>query len=146
MAYQFSFDRRNTHETDFRTFEQGRGTFGCLRRHPGEQWLYFTVQQAGRVQFRMKSRRDHDYAVWGPFNSLDEARGKCGTGSRRQRGSLQRPIDCSYSASVRNSNLPHTHAFVFAQPHPYATFPYDVGCAHWVLIIYGLTTCRAEKQ
>jgi hypothetical protein len=38
------------------------------------------------------SDRDHDYAVWGPFASVDAARATC--------GSLPSPTDCSYSRSA----------------------------------------------
>ena len=84
--YNFEFLDSNNLQTSV-----GSDNFGCLYSHPGEQWLYITVQDPGDFHMVTSSARDHDFAVWGPFTSLENARSTC--------GSLQSPIDCSYSGS-----------------------------------------------
>ena len=87
--YSFEFTSINGLET---TAAAGSDRFGCLNSHPGEQWLYLTIQTSGSFAMDTSSDRDHDYAVWGPFTSVDAARATC--------GSLPSPTDCSYSRSA----------------------------------------------
>jgi len=72
--------------------------FGCLKSHPGEQWFYFAPEDSGRLDVISESTddsglpQDHDYAVWGPFDSIEDATSNC--------GSLPEPVSCSYSAEA----------------------------------------------
>lgn len=86
--YHFEFDASNDQETPWTSSDD----FGCLRSHPGEQWLYLTVQRDGTFAMMTSSEIDHDYAVWGPFASLEAAQRSCGT--------LLSPADCGYSTSA----------------------------------------------
>jgi hypothetical protein len=90
-GYKFKFDKDKVHTSS--AWRSARASdFGCLSRSPGEQWFYFQAGASGTVKFDMKSYRDHDYAIWGPFNSLSVAQNACGnTGA---------PADCSYSGSA----------------------------------------------
>ena len=85
--YHFEFSSSNDQET-----WSSSDDFGCLMAHPGEQWLYLTIQRAGVFAMATSSQRDHDYAVWGPFASLEAAQRSCGT--------LPSPADCGYSSSA----------------------------------------------
>jgi hypothetical protein len=85
--YSFEFSSNNNQQTT--------GTYdnwGCLGSHPGEQWMYITIDQSGTFAMDTSSSQDHDFAVWGPFASLDAAIGTC--------GSLPATTDCSFSSSV----------------------------------------------
>ncbi|GMI06250.1 hypothetical protein TrVE_jg13511 [Triparma verrucosa] len=64
------------------------GNFGCLASHPGEQWLYISIASAGNMVFETTSNSDHDYAVWGPYSSKQDAIAAC--------PSLPAPVDCSF--------------------------------------------------
>jgi hypothetical protein len=86
--YHFEFAASNDQETPWTSSDD----FGCLRSHPGEQWLYLTIQRGGAFAMATSSRRDHDYAVWGPFASLESAQRSC--------GALPSPADCGYSTSA----------------------------------------------
>lgn len=89
--YKFKFDKEKA-STSTAWRSDRRSDFGCLSSSPGEQWFYFTTDEAGSATFDMKSYRDHDYAIWGPYNSLNEAKSRCGnTGA---------PADCSYSGTA----------------------------------------------
>jgi hypothetical protein len=85
--YRFEFFRDNNQATTG-TSDQ----FGCLRTHPGEQWLYLTIEQSGALAMTTTSTHDHDYALYGPFGSVAAARASC--------GALAAPIDCGYSTSA----------------------------------------------
>jgi len=95
-SYQFKFSKENA-QTSFKR----NGDFGCLGRSPGESWYNFQATETGLLQFDMKSYKDHDYAVWGPYDSEDAAKNACGaTGP---------PVDCSYSGTA------HEHVNVNAE-------------------------------
>jgi len=82
-SYEFEFLSSNIAET------QCAGcNWGCLVSHPGEQWLYFNVDSSGDLQFTTQSANDHDYAVWGPYDSKAAAIADC--------NSLPLPKDCSF--------------------------------------------------
>ena len=85
--YSFEFSANNDKQTTGTSDE-----FGCLSSHPGEQWMYLTVDAAGTLAMDTSSNRDHDFAVWGPYPSVDAARGSCGR--------LSTPTSCSYSPSA----------------------------------------------
>ena len=85
--YHFEFSASNDQATPWTSGDD----FGCLMSHPGEQWLYLTIQRGGAFAMTTSSQRDHDYAIWGPFASLDAAQGSCGM--------LPTPADCGYSTS-----------------------------------------------
>ena len=86
-AYSFEFSSNNNQQTSGTS-----DSWGCLGSHPGEQWMYITIDSSGGFAMDTSSAQDHDYAVWGPFASLDAARSTC--------GSLSSPTDCSYSSSA----------------------------------------------
>jgi hypothetical protein len=85
--YNFEFSSNNNRQTTGTT-----DNWGCLSSHPGEQWMYITIDSAGSLAMHTSSAQDHDYAVWGPFASVAAARASC--------GHLGPPNDCSYSSSA----------------------------------------------
>ena len=97
--YHFEFVSSNDQQTPWTSSDH----FGCLMTHPGEQWLYLTIQRGGVFAMTTSSSRDHDYAVWGPFASLEAAQRSCGT--------LPSPADCGYSTSAtEHLSIPNVQA------------------------------------
>jgi len=93
--YKFKFSEENT-ISSYAWRRANPDDFGCLDTSPGEQWFYFQTDESREAAFNMKSYKDHDYAIWGPYDTLDEAKSRCGnTGA---------PKDCSYSETA------HEHA------------------------------------
>ena len=98
--YRFEFLSSNDQETSWQTSDDD---FGCLMSHPGEQWMYITIQLSGAFAMTTTSERDHDYALWGPFASLEAAQHTC--------GSLPSPTDCGYSmAATEHHSIPQANA------------------------------------
>ena len=69
-------------------------SYGCLDEQPNPAWFFMSSTQAGGITVNLSSSpaEDIDFAVWGPFSSLGDALGQC--------GSLGPPISCSYSSSA----------------------------------------------
>jgi gliding motility-associated-like protein len=65
--------------------------YGCLATTPNPAWFFVQVANPGSaVVFLSNSNNvDIDFAMWGPFSSLNDALGNC--------GSLGPPTSCSYS-------------------------------------------------
>lgn len=67
--------------------------YDCLSTQPNPAWYYLQIADPGDIvisEFNSNSV-DVDFALWGPYENLNEALGQC--------GSLPTPTDCSYSAS-----------------------------------------------
>lgn len=82
------------------------GSLYCLGSIPNPAWFYLQIAEAGLLEFEILQNSsfdangnpngtpiDVDFAVWGPFDSVD---GNC---TAILNGSLQ-PIDCSFSAAA----------------------------------------------
>ncbi len=67
--------------------------YGCLSTQPNPAWYYMSTTAAGSAIINLTSAPslDIDFALWGPFTSLADALGNC--------GSLGNPVDCSYDPS-----------------------------------------------
>ncbi|MEN9303728.1 MAG: hypothetical protein RL264_2157 [Bacteroidota bacterium] len=80
------------------------GSVACLSTTPNPVWYYMDVDVAGPMSFTISQTNgsgsgiDVDYALWGPFSSLNAA---CsGTGNT--------PVSCSYStAAVETATIPN---------------------------------------
>jgi len=81
----FMFDSTNTGTTH-------GGNFGCLYSHPNENWFYFKADTTGTLRMRTVTGRDHDFAIWGPYHTMEDAGIAC--------GHLPAPMDCSYSSTA----------------------------------------------
>jgi len=64
--------------------------YGCLITQPNPAWYYMSTTGAGSAIINLTSApaQDIDFALWGPFTSLGDALGNC--------GSLGAPVSCSY--------------------------------------------------
>ena len=67
--------------------------YGCLSTTPNPAWYYLQIGDDGSVTIELSNtnNEDIDFALWGPFDDLDQAAAAC--------GSLDSPVDCSYSVS-----------------------------------------------
>ncbi len=77
--------------------------YGCLGSEPNPAWFYVEISQAGNINIALtnSNNEDIDFAMWGPFASLPTALSNC--------GSLNAPIDCSYSTSAsETANIPNS--------------------------------------
>ena len=75
--------------------------YGCLGTTPNPAWYYIEIGSAGSIEVELtnSNNEDIDFALWGPFDNLSAAFDSCGT--------LNYPIDCSYSISANeNVNIP----------------------------------------
>ena len=79
--------------------------YDCLDTSPNPTWYYFQIATDGNIEMELSALFDIDYAIWGPFTSLSQAQGACGslgdqTPPNPSNGNL---VDCGYSgASVEN--------------------------------------------
>jgi len=58
-------------------FSRINNRYDCLRSHPGEQWFHVKVTKIGTMAFNTVSEFDHDFAVWGAYNTLEETVADC---------------------------------------------------------------------
>ena len=79
------------------TITQAGNNYDCLSTAPNPAWYYLEIDQPGNLAINITnngnvfgSPADIDFAIWGPFVNLNSALNNC--------GSLQLPLDCSYSA------------------------------------------------
>lgn len=76
--------------------------YSCLGTQPNPAWYYLQIAENGPIEILQTNSNsvDVDFALWGPFDSLQDASEQC--------GSLDAPIDCSYSTSaVETINIPN---------------------------------------
>ena len=66
--------------------------YQCLRTQPNPAWYYLQVDNSGKIEMALKSDSDIDFALWGPYSSIQAATSAC--------GALPNPIDCSYSGAA----------------------------------------------
>ena len=68
--------------------------YGCLGSTPNPAWYYIKYNNVGTINMQMQGLGggDIDFAVWGPYTTLNSAAAAC--------GSLPAPVACSYSASA----------------------------------------------
>ncbi len=71
--------------------------YGCLPVQPNPSWFYLRTSDTGSAVIDLISTPsvDIDFALWGPFSSLSDALGNC--------GSLGSPVDCSYESSTNET-------------------------------------------
>lgn len=80
------------------------GSMNCLGSTPNPVWYYSLAQTTGSITLTINQidvngvGRDVDYAIWGPYSSLNAATG-AGCGDIMD-GSPPTPLSCSYSASA----------------------------------------------
>jgi hypothetical protein len=99
--------------------------YGCLNTWPNSAWYYMQIEDSGDMIIDMASAdgEDIDFALWGRWNSLDEARAACGP-------ALGSPIDCSYDprpdedATLTGANTGEFYVFVITN---YANVPNTIG-------------------
>lgn len=65
--------------------------YGCLNITQNPSWFYLNISTAGLIEFELSANDDIDFALWGPFNNINDAQAQC--------GSLSAPLDCSYTIS-----------------------------------------------
>ena len=72
--------------------------YGCLSTTPNPAWYYMEIEQPGNLTIDITNsvgqQQDLDFAIWGPFNDLNDAMSNCGNLS------LSSLHDCSYSANA----------------------------------------------
>ncbi len=66
--------------------------YGCLSTTPNPTWFYLEIDNPGLLSIDMSSGTDIDFAIWGPYTNLANAKADC--------GSYPAPLDCSYSTSA----------------------------------------------
>lgn len=84
------------------TAEPGNN-YGCLGSQPNPAWYFVEMATNGAINIQASTTpvRDIDFALWGPFPTVQAAVNTCGT--------LGPPIDCSYStSSIEIINIPPT--------------------------------------
>jgi hypothetical protein len=95
--------------------EEDNTDYGCLNTRPNPSWYYMKIAVGGDMNIGLTSTfgntvGDIDFALWGPFDSLDSAIDQC--------GSYSSPSSCSYSpdateiAEVRNANVGEYYVFL----------------------------------
>lgn len=65
--------------------------YDCLSTQPNPSWYYLEIDGPGNLVIDITAGSDVDYAIWGPYPDLLDAKADCGTYST--------PVDCSYSSS-----------------------------------------------
>lgn len=73
------------------TAEAGNN-YDCLSTRPNPTWYYLEIDNPGLLAIDIIGSSDVDFAIWGPYSSLANAKAACGT--------LPLPKDCSYSISA----------------------------------------------
>lgn len=72
--------------------------YDCLGSSPDPTWYYLEIDSGGDLIIDMSAANDIDFAIWGPFDSLQMAIDSC--------DNYGLPIDCSYSTSpVEQANV-----------------------------------------
>uniref|UniRef100_UPI003AA827CE hypothetical protein n=1 Tax=Tenacibaculum sp. TaxID=1906242 RepID=UPI003AA827CE len=78
--------------------------YGCLGSTPNSKWFFFQVSTGGSLIINQTNTNgttsvDVDGAIWGPFNSISDMIGQC--------GSFSTPLDCDYEPeSFFTFNIP----------------------------------------
>lgn len=91
---------------DASTTEPGND-YDCLSTSPNPTWFFLEIDTGGVMSFDITAADDIDFALWGPYTSLTNAKAAC--------GSLPVPIDCSYSSTnieQANANVSAGDVFI----------------------------------
>ena len=91
---------------DASTTEPGND-YDCLSTSPNPTWFFLEIDTGGVMSFDITAADDIDFALWGPYTSLTNAKAAC--------GSLPTPIDCSYSSTnieQANANVSAGDVFI----------------------------------
>jgi gliding motility-associated-like protein len=74
--------------------------YGCLFLTPNPTWYYLEIEDSGNIDMNLNAPQDIDYAIWGPFDDLDDAQGACGSLGQAPTSANGSLIDCSFSATA----------------------------------------------
>ena len=91
---------------DASTTEPGND-YDCLSTSPNPTWFFLEIDTGGVMSFDITAADDIDFALWGPYSSLTNAKAAC--------GSLPVPVDCSYSSTnieQANANVSAGDVFI----------------------------------
>ncbi len=66
--------------------------YGCLITQPNPSWYYLEIANPGLLSISITAGSDVDFAIWGPYTNLTNAKAAC--------SSYPSPLDCSYSTSA----------------------------------------------
>lgn len=80
-----------TAQVDGSTAEVGPN-YDCLLTQPNPSWYYLEINNPGLLSIDMTAPQDIDFAIWGPYTNIANAKAAC--------GSYPLPLDCSYSPSA----------------------------------------------
>jgi hypothetical protein len=65
--------------------------YDCLLSQPNPTWFYLEIENPGLLSVDISAGADIDFAIWGPYTNLSNAKAACST--------YPLPKDCSFSAS-----------------------------------------------
>lgn len=89
-----------TAQADGSTAEAGPN-YGCLVTQPNPSWYYLEIDNPGLLSIDITAASDVDFAIWGPYTNLTNAKAAC--------GAYPAPLDCSYSTSaIEQANVAST--------------------------------------
>lgn len=75
--------------------------YDCLATQPNPSWYYLEIDNPGLLSIDITAASDVDFAIWGPYTNLTNAKAACTT--------YPLPKDCSYSTSAtEQANVPGT--------------------------------------
>lgn len=80
-----------TAQADGSTAEPGPN-YDCLATQPNPSWYYLEIDNPGLLSIDITASSDVDFAIWGPYTNLANAKAAC--------GAYPLPLDCSYSTSA----------------------------------------------
>ena len=60
------------------TVEETGNDYGCLQRAPNPAWYYLRMATPGEMRMLLSGSADVDFALWGPYPSLESAVSTCG--------------------------------------------------------------------
>lgn len=90
LSYPANVDNGNTQPAG-NNYSCGNGAWQTLITQPNAAWFYMQIATAGTLTINLAGTSDIDFAVWGPYTSLANATGAC--------GSLPQALDCSFNPS-----------------------------------------------
>ncbi len=70
--------------------------YACLFLTPNPTWYYLEIEDSGNIDMNLNAPQDIDYAIWGPFDDLDDAQGACGSLGQAPTSANGSLIDCSF--------------------------------------------------
>ncbi|MEM6297897.1 MAG: hypothetical protein AAF740_04315 [Bacteroidota bacterium] len=73
----------------------GNSGYECLGSSPNPSWYYLEVNQAGNLVFDITAATDVDFALWGPYTSVNAAQDACGSHGDTGAGGAAE-VDCSF--------------------------------------------------